>query len=171
MTNLTNMLSKFVNSNTASTSGSGTLPSNTITNLKVIKDTVTPTNNGSTKYVQPPVVQVQPQVPNSEPVVAPVCAPMPNPKPSIPYPSRLNDQKIREKANNQIEKFYQIFQDLHFDISFADALILMPKFASTLKSLISNKEKLFELARTPLNEHCLAVLLKKLSEKLGRSWR
>ncbi|GKE76312.1 hypothetical protein Tco_1542432, partial [Tanacetum coccineum] len=35
MTNLTNMLTKFVNSNTASTSGSGTLPSNTITNLKV----------------------------------------------------------------------------------------------------------------------------------------
>ncbi|GJU82116.1 reverse transcriptase domain-containing protein [Tanacetum coccineum] len=90
----------------------------------------------------------------------------PNPKPSIPYPSRLNHQKIREKANNQIEKFYQIFQDLHFDISFAEALILMPKFALTLKSLISNKEKLFELARTLLNEHCLAVLLKKLPEKL-----
>ncbi|GJU83594.1 reverse transcriptase domain-containing protein [Tanacetum coccineum] len=99
--------------------------------------------------------------------LAPVSAPKPNPKPSIPYPSRLNDQKIREKANNQIEKFYQIFQDLHFDISFADALILMPKFASTLKSLISNKEKLFELARTPLNEHCSAVLLKKLPKKLG----
>ncbi|GJY79560.1 hypothetical protein Tco_0485361 [Tanacetum coccineum] len=103
---------------------------------------------------------------NLFPVVAPVSAPKPNPKPSIPYPSRLNDQKIREKANNQIEKFYQIFQDLHFDISFADALILMPKFASTLKSLISNKEKLFELARTSLNEHCSAVLLKKLPEKL-----
>ncbi|GKB57357.1 hypothetical protein Tco_0913543 [Tanacetum coccineum] len=94
-------------------------------------------------------------------------APKPNPKPSIPYPSRLNDQKIREKANNQIERFYQIFQDLHFDISFTDALILMPKFASTLKSLISNKEKLFELARTSLNEHCSAILLKKLPEKLG----
>ncbi|GKD56997.1 reverse transcriptase domain-containing protein [Tanacetum coccineum] len=182
--------------------GSGTLPSNTITNPKVdlkgittrsgvayqgptipttsssppkvveretevTKDTVPPTNNGSTKDVQPPVVQVQPQVPNSEPVVAPVSAPMPNPKPSIPYPSRLNDQKIRKKANNQIEKFYQIFQDLHLDISFVDALIIMPKFPVTLKSLISNKEKLFELARTPLNEHCLAVLLKKLSEKLG----
>ncbi|GJT27791.1 hypothetical protein Tco_0908066 [Tanacetum coccineum] len=66
-----------------------------------------------------------------------------------------------------MEKFYQIFQDLHFDISFADDLILMPKFASTLKSLISNKEKLFELEKTPLNEHCSAVLLKKLPEKLG----
>ncbi|GJW66407.1 reverse transcriptase domain-containing protein [Tanacetum coccineum] len=65
-----------------------------------------------------------------------------------------------------MEKFYQIFQDLHFDISFADALIIMPKFALTLKSLINNKEKLFEMARSPLNEHCSAVLLKKLPEKL-----
>ncbi|GKC22340.1 hypothetical protein Tco_1024490 [Tanacetum coccineum] len=133
---------------------------------EVTKDMVPPTNNGSTKDVQPPVVQVETHVPIFEPVVAPVSAPKPNPKPSIPYPSSLNDQKIREKANNQIEKFYQIFQDLHFDISFADALILMPKFASTLKSLISNKEKLFKLARTPLNEHCSAILLKKLPKKL-----
>ncbi|GKE12517.1 hypothetical protein Tco_1416068 [Tanacetum coccineum] len=112
---------------------------------EVIKDTVPPTNNESTKDVQPPVVQVETQVPNSEPVVAlvvepveaPVSAPKPNPKSSIPYPSRLNDQKLREKANNQMEKIFQIFQDLHFDISFADALILMPKFALTIKSLRS----------------------------------
>ncbi|GJU21446.1 reverse transcriptase domain-containing protein [Tanacetum coccineum] len=200
MTNLTDMLSKFVNSNTASTSGSGTLPSNTITNPKVdlkgittrsgvayqgptipttssppkvveretevTKDTVPPTNNGSTKDVQPPVVQVQSQVPNSEPVVIPVSAPMPNLKTSIPYPSRRNDEKRREKANDQVEKFYKIFQDMSFEISLADALILMPKFASTLKALIGNKEKLSEMARTPLNEHCSAVILNKLPEKL-----
>ncbi|GJW99674.1 reverse transcriptase domain-containing protein [Tanacetum coccineum] len=130
---------------------------------EVTKDTVPLTNNEGTQDVQPPVVQVETQVPNE----APVSALKPNPKPSIPYPSRLNVQKLREKANNQMEKFFQIFQDLHFDISFADALILMPKFASTIKSLLSNKEKLFELARTPLNEHCSAVLLKKLPEKLG----
>ncbi|GJZ06974.1 hypothetical protein Tco_0540767 [Tanacetum coccineum] len=114
MTNLTDMLSKFVNGNTASTSGSGTLPRNTITNpkvdlkgittqsgiayqgptipttsppkvvereTKVIKDTVPPTNNGSTKDVQPPFVQVQSQVPKSEPVVDPISALMPNLKP------------------------------------------------------------------------------------------
>ncbi|GKG12515.1 hypothetical protein Tco_0346752, partial [Tanacetum coccineum] len=51
----------------------------------------------STKDVQPPVVQVQPHVPNSEPVVTPVSAPMPNLKPSIPYPSRRNDERRREK--------------------------------------------------------------------------
>nr|GEY73385.1 reverse transcriptase domain-containing protein [Tanacetum cinerariifolium] len=65
------------------------------------------------------------------------------PKPNIPYPSRLNDQKLREKATNQIDKFFQIFQDLHFDISFADALLLMLKFASMIKSLLTNKDKVF----------------------------
>nr|GFA53655.1 reverse transcriptase domain-containing protein [Tanacetum cinerariifolium] len=66
-----------------------------------------------------------------------------------------------------MEKFFQIFHDLHFDISFANALILMPKFASTIKSLLANKDKLFELAKVPLNENCSAMLLKKLLEKLG----
>nr|GFB80476.1 reverse transcriptase domain-containing protein [Tanacetum cinerariifolium] len=57
-----------------------------------------------------------------------------------------NDERNREKANNQIEKFYQIFKDMSFEISYADALILMPKFASTLKALIGNKEKSSEMA-------------------------
>nr|GEX74755.1 reverse transcriptase domain-containing protein [Tanacetum cinerariifolium] len=142
---------------------------------EVTKDTVPPTNNESTKDAQPLVFLFETQVPNSEPVAAPVVEPVeapisaskPNPKPSIPYPSRLNDQNLHEKANDQMENFFQIFQDLNFNISFVDALILMPKFATTIKSLLTNKEKLFELARTPLNEHCLAVLLKKLPEKLG----
>nr|GEU44761.1 reverse transcriptase domain-containing protein [Tanacetum cinerariifolium] len=192
--------------NTASSLGSGTLPSNTITNPKedlkgittqsgtaykgptipttssslpkvverkteVTKDIVPPTNNGSTKDVQPPVVQIKILIPNSEPIVepvkAPVSAPKPNLKPSIPYPSRLHDQKLRDKANDQKEKFFKMFKDLDFNISFADALILMPMFNPTIKSLLTNKEKLFELARTPLNEHCSAVLLKTLPEKLG----
>ncbi|GJV33765.1 reverse transcriptase domain-containing protein [Tanacetum coccineum] len=90
---------------------------------------------------------------------------MPNLKPIIPYPSRRNDEKHHEKANDQVEKFYKIFQDMSFEISLADALILKPKFASTLKALIRNKEKLSEMARTPLNEHCSAVILNKLPEK------
>nr|GEZ29476.1 reverse transcriptase domain-containing protein [Tanacetum cinerariifolium] len=51
--------------------------------------------------------------------------------------------------------------------SFADASILMPKFASTIKSLLTNKDKLFELSKIPLNDNCSAMLLKKLPEKLG----
>nr|GEW95916.1 reverse transcriptase domain-containing protein [Tanacetum cinerariifolium] len=207
---LKNMFGQFVKMNTASSSGSKTLPVNTITNPKedlkgittrskiayqgptipttssslpkvvereteVTKDTVPPTNNGSTKDVQPPVVQTETPIQNSEPVVAliikPVVAPVSalksNQKPSIPYPSRLHDQTLRDKANDQKEKFFQIFQDLNFNISFADALILMPKFGLTIKTLLTNKDKLYELARTPLNEHCSVVLLKKLPEKLG----
>ncbi|GJS66103.1 reverse transcriptase domain-containing protein [Tanacetum coccineum] len=122
--NLTDMLSKFVTSNTASTSG--TLPSNTVTNPKedlkgittrsgvaykgptipitsspkvmereteVTKDTMPPTNNGSTEDVQPPVVPVVHHESISEPVNAPVSASMPNQKASIPFPSRRNDER------------------------------------------------------------------------------
>nr|GFC65132.1 hypothetical protein [Tanacetum cinerariifolium] len=101
------------------------------------------------------------------PLIPEPDVPRPQSKPLILYPSRLNDQKLREKATNQMEKFFQIFHDLHFDISFADALLLMLKFASTIKSLLANKDKLFELAKVPLNENCSAMLLKKLPEKLG----
>ncbi|GJR03395.1 reverse transcriptase domain-containing protein [Tanacetum coccineum] len=90
-----------------------------------------------------------------------------NPKPSIPYPSRQNDEKRHENADEQKEKFYEIFKHMSFEISFIDALTLMPKFASTLKALIGNKENLSEMARTPLNEHCSSVILNKLPEKPG----
>ncbi|GKA10931.1 reverse transcriptase domain-containing protein [Tanacetum coccineum] len=96
-------------------------------------------------------------------------APMPSPRrPSIMESFRLMMKRgAVKKANDQIEKFYEIFKDLSFEISLTDALILMPKFASTLKALIGNKEKLSEMARTPLNEHYSAVILNKLPEKLG----
>ncbi|GJR35431.1 reverse transcriptase domain-containing protein [Tanacetum coccineum] len=199
---LESMLGNFIKMNTASTSGSGTLPGNTITNpkedlkgittrsgvayqglaipstsssppkvmnhdTKVTKNTMLPTNNKSTEDVQPPFIQVQSQNPTFEPVVDPVSAPRPNQQTLIPFPSRRNDERRREKANDQIEKFYEIFRDLSFEISFTDALTLMPKFASTLKTLIGNKEKLSEMARTPLNENCSAVILNKLPKKLG----
>nr|GEV09351.1 reverse transcriptase domain-containing protein [Tanacetum cinerariifolium] len=80
--------------------------------------------------------------------------------------AHIQPLKLREKATNQMEKFFQIFHDLYFDISFANALLLMPKFASTIKSFLTNKDKLFELAKVPLNENCLAMLHKKLPKKL-----
>ncbi|GKB13366.1 reverse transcriptase domain-containing protein, partial [Tanacetum coccineum] len=90
------------------------------------KDKVQNTSLESIVHVQPLVVQ--------DPIPEPEVASKPNPKPSIPYPSRLNDQKLREKANNQMLKFLQIFQRLHFDIIFADAHLHMPKFSSTFKN-------------------------------------
>ncbi|GJS69286.1 reverse transcriptase domain-containing protein [Tanacetum coccineum] len=115
-------------------------------------------NQGSTAHIPPPVNPI----PISEPDV-----PKTLPKLNIPYPSRLNYQKSRKKASNRMEKIFQIFQDLRFDISFADALLLMPRFAPTINSLLMNKEKLLELAKIPLNENCSAMLLKKLPKKLG----
>ncbi|GKE73834.1 hypothetical protein Tco_1535875, partial [Tanacetum coccineum] len=100
---------------------------------EVTKDKVFPTNNGITEDVQPLVVPVENQISISEPVVAPISAPMPNPKPSIPYPSRRNDEKLRENANEQIEKFYEIFKEMSFEISFMDTLTLMPKLLQLLK--------------------------------------
>ncbi|GJR21917.1 reverse transcriptase domain-containing protein [Tanacetum coccineum] len=121
--NLQNMICGLFQ-NQASTSG--TLPSNTIPNPKVERETEETTDKeqtnfqGSTAQIPPPVIPI-----------------------SIPNPY------------------------LRFDISFADALLLMPRFAPTIKSLLMNKEKLLELAKIPLNENCLAMLLKKLPEKLG----
>nr|GEZ93449.1 reverse transcriptase domain-containing protein [Tanacetum cinerariifolium] len=190
MTSLTNsnlelkiMFGQFMKMNTTSSSGSGTLPGNTITNLKedlngvttrrgiaypgptipttssfliverqteATKYTVHPTKNGSTEDVQPLLFPTESLILTSEPVVSPIIEPVaspvsasrPNQRPSIPYPSRLQDQKLRDKANDQREKFFQIFKDLNFNISFADALILMPKFGLSIKSLLTNKDKL-----------------------------
>nr|GEW43215.1 reverse transcriptase domain-containing protein [Tanacetum cinerariifolium] len=134
---------------------------------EVTKDQVQTPSSQSTAPVQPPVSQSETPTLISEPVVASVSALMPNVKSSIPYPSRRDNERRRDQANEQIEKFYEIYKDMSFKISFTDALILMPKFASTLKALIGNKEKLSEIAKTPKNEHCSAVILNKLPRKFG----
>ncbi|GKB02499.1 reverse transcriptase domain-containing protein [Tanacetum coccineum] len=129
---LKNMMANFFQmqhqNQNQSTSGSGSLPSNTIVNpsgyLKAITTrsgiayhgpTIPPTSSSlpkvverkievtkdtvqlNTENIQPPVVQV--------PISRPKVAPKSKPKPSIPYPSRLNDQKLREKNNDQMLKF------------------------------------------------------------------
>nr|GEV94163.1 reverse transcriptase domain-containing protein [Tanacetum cinerariifolium] len=172
---LKNMFGQFMKMNTALSSGSKTLPGNTITNPE--EDLKGITTRSGTAYPgptipttsYPPVVEreTEPVIsPIIEPVASPVSDLKPNLRPSIPYPSRLQDQKLRDKANDQREKFFQIFKDLNFNISFADALIIMPKFGPSIKSLLTNKDKLYELTITLLNKHCSAVLLKKFPKKL-----
>nr|GEX31782.1 reverse transcriptase domain-containing protein [Tanacetum cinerariifolium] len=137
---------------------SGTLPSNTIPNPKGEMKAITtrsgvaykgpsiPTKPSPKKVVQRETEEItdkektnfQGSTGHIQPTVIPILEPdvlKTLPKPNIPYPSRLNDQKLRKKATNQMEKFFQIFQDLHFDISFADALLLMPKFSFTIKRM------------------------------------
>nr|GEV32802.1 hypothetical protein [Tanacetum cinerariifolium] len=119
----------------------------------------------STKNIQPPSVQVHEK--DKEPIDKPFV--VPKTKPNLPYPSRLAKEKIREKDDIFAAKFMEIFRDLHFKLSFADALVHMPKFSPMFKKLLNNKDKLIKLTKTPLNENCSAVVLKKLSEKLGAS--
>ncbi|GJV63210.1 reverse transcriptase domain-containing protein [Tanacetum coccineum] len=144
-----------------SPSSSGSLPSNTVANprgdLKAIttrscvsydEPTIPTTSSPLSKEVErePEATKDKVQTTNlgSTAHVQPLVVQVPIPEPD----------------------FLQIFQRLHFDLSFVDALLHIPKFASTFKSLISNKEKLFELANMPLNKNCSAMLLKKLPEKL-----
>nr|GEV69702.1 hypothetical protein [Tanacetum cinerariifolium] len=104
-----------------------------------------------TEDIQPPSVQVQDKEPVDEPFV------IQKPKANFPYPSRLAKEKLREKDDNLAAKFMEIFCDLHFELSFADALIHMPKFTPMFKNLLNNKDKLIELTKTPLNENYSAV--------------
>nr|GFA58547.1 hypothetical protein [Tanacetum cinerariifolium] len=82
---------------------------------EVTKDTELP----STEDIQPPSVQVQVQ--EEEPIEKPFIV-IPKAKANLPYPSRLAKEKIREKDDSLAAKFMEIFRDLHFELSFADAL-------------------------------------------------
>ncbi|GJY72655.1 reverse transcriptase domain-containing protein [Tanacetum coccineum] len=101
---------------------------------------------GSTAQIPPPVTPIsilEPDVPKTLPKTTPIPEPdVPKslPKPNIPYPSPLNQEKFCEKSSYQKEKIFQMFQDLRFDISFADALFFMPRFAPTIRNLLMNKE-------------------------------
>nr|GEV75682.1 reverse transcriptase domain-containing protein [Tanacetum cinerariifolium] len=96
--------------------------------------------------IQPPLVQVEIQVDKlaEEPSVV-----IPKAKANLPYPSRLQKEKLREKDDILAAKFMEIFRDLHFELSFTDAFIHMPKFAPMFKKLLNNKDKLIELTKTP----------------------
>ncbi|GJU10249.1 reverse transcriptase domain-containing protein [Tanacetum coccineum] len=144
-------------------STSSSLPSNTIPNPMNEAKAIT-TRSGSSydgPPIPPPVVEKE----NKEPIEEPSL--VQKTKPKLPYPSRLAKEKIREKDDILASKFMEIFRNLHFELSFADALIHMPKFAPMFKKMLNNKDKLIELTKTPLNENCSAVVLKKLPEKLG----
>ncbi|GJY81375.1 reverse transcriptase domain-containing protein [Tanacetum coccineum] len=135
MTNITDLLTKIVNSNKASTSSSGSLPSNTIANPK-----------GELKAITTKGCFHIDGTSNSP---------------------RVNKEKISKKDDLLALKFMEIFRNLHFELSFADALLHMPKFAPMFRKLLNNKDKILDLTKTPVNENCSAVILKTFPEKLG----
>nr|GEW43483.1 reverse transcriptase domain-containing protein [Tanacetum cinerariifolium] len=116
-----NMMASLLQMNTTSTSGTGSLPSNTIANLKGELKAIT-TRSGL--VIDGPTVPTPPQSINLE-------------------------------------------VDEHVEETFTDPDLAEYTIKKMLKALLSNKEKLQELANTPLNENCSAVILKKLPQKLG----
>ncbi|GJQ91525.1 reverse transcriptase domain-containing protein [Tanacetum coccineum] len=98
---------------------------------------------GSTAQIPPLVIpkpipepEILKTLPKSTPIPEPEI-PKTVPKPNIPYPSRRDNQKNREKASYQKEKIFQMFQDLRFDISFAMLWFLMPDLLLRLGNLLS----------------------------------
>ncbi|GJQ93990.1 reverse transcriptase domain-containing protein [Tanacetum coccineum] len=138
------MLSFMQNYHTNQASSSSSLPSNTIPNPRNEAKAIT-TRSG----------------------VSYITTPIPQPVVEKETGAKLAKEKLREKDDILASKFMEIFRNLHFELSFADALIHMPKFAPMFKKMLNNKDKLIELTKTPLNENCSAVVLKKLSKKLG----
>nr|GEZ03043.1 hypothetical protein [Tanacetum cinerariifolium] len=138
---------------------SSSLPSNTIPNPEGEAKAIT-TRSGMS-YKEPPIPP--PGVEEQEPIEETTDTELPSTKDIQPP---LTKEKSREKDDILATKFMEIFRDLYFELSFADAPMHMPKFASMSKKLLNNKNKLIELTKTPLNENCSAIVLKKLPDKL-----
>ncbi|GJV16134.1 reverse transcriptase domain-containing protein [Tanacetum coccineum] len=190
------MMASFFQMNTASTSSLGSLPSNIVANLRGELKAITTRSglvlDGPSVPMPPPFINPEEDERVKETLIdlelAEYTIKVPPPlvqkakppsqinyvvhqrdprHPHIPYPSRMNQEKQKEKDEVQIHKFWQMFKQLYINITLVDALVLIPKYQKMLKSLLSNKEKLLELANKPLNKNCSAIILKKLPEKLG----
>ncbi|GJW36463.1 reverse transcriptase domain-containing protein [Tanacetum coccineum] len=148
MTNLTEMLSKFITSNTASSSNS----ENTAQ--------VPPPEDHDSIFIEIPKPKAKKTVPEPN-------SPEPNSyQPKLPYPDRI---KVREKdtpPSAQQSRFMKLFKQLCLEIRLKDTLIEMPKFNKWLSTLLRNKEKLEEIAITTVNAKCSAIILNKVPEKL-----
>ncbi|GKD93091.1 reverse transcriptase domain-containing protein, partial [Tanacetum coccineum] len=148
------MLSFMQNYHTNQASSSSSLPSNTIPNPRNEAKAIT-TRSGASydgPLIPPPVVEKESEVTKDT---------------ELPSTEDIQPQLIQDlgKDKESIKEPF-LFKRPNL-LSVADALIHMPKFAPMFKKMLNNKDKLIELTKTPLNENCSAVVLKKLPEKLG----
>nr|GEU43245.1 hypothetical protein [Tanacetum cinerariifolium] len=161
-----NMMASLLQMNTASTSGSGSLLSNIVANPKGKLKAITTRSglvvDGPTVPTPPPFInleedeRVEETLTNSDLFEYTIKVP---PPPVQKY-----------KPPSQIEYVVHQRDPLHPNILYPSRMLKQKqqeKDEKMLKALLSNKEKLQELANTPLNENCLAVIQKKLPEKLG----
>nr|GEY58903.1 hypothetical protein [Tanacetum cinerariifolium] len=160
-----NMMASLLQMNTASTSGSGSLPRNTVANPKGKLKAIT-TRSGL--VTDGPTVLTPPQSINQE-VDERVKETFTNPD-LAEYTIKVPPPPVQKyKPLSQREFVVHKMDPLHSDIPYPSRMLKQKqheKDKKMLKALLSNKEKLQELANTPLNENCSAVILKKLPEKL-----
>ncbi|GJV60946.1 hypothetical protein Tco_1467046 [Tanacetum coccineum] len=142
---LKNMMASFFQMNTASTSGSGSLPSNTVANprgeLKAITTQIGLVLDGPSVHMPPPFINPEEdervEETLTDPELAEYTIKVPPPLvqkakptslknyvvhkrdplyPNIPYPSRMHQEKQQEKDEVQIHKFWQMFKQVHINV-------------------------------------------------------
>ncbi|GJZ94716.1 reverse transcriptase domain-containing protein [Tanacetum coccineum] len=153
---LKNMMASFFQMNTASTSGTGSLLSNTVANPKGELKAITTRSglvlDGPSIPMPPPFINTKEYERVEETLTDPEHGEF-----TIKVPPPLV-----QKAKLPSQRYYVVHQR-----DPRHPYIPYPSIMHQEKLLISNKEKLLELANTPLKENCSAVILKKLPEKLG----
>ncbi|GJW42643.1 hypothetical protein Tco_0071442 [Tanacetum coccineum] len=89
----------------------------------------------------PPLVHEQYQRQRIPRIAEPLSLPN-KAKPNFLTPSRLNNQKIRKRMISCFKDYGNLSVNLHFELSFADAPIHMPKIATRVcKKMLTNKDK------------------------------
>nr|GEY97548.1 DNA-directed DNA polymerase [Tanacetum cinerariifolium] len=131
-----------INNDTASTSGLGLLPSNTVANPRGNLKAIT-TRSG---------------VSYDGPLIPPHTSSLPKVVERVP-------EVTKDTVQLSTENIQPSMAQTQVPI---DKPVVAPKPKLTIPyPLLNNKEKLFDLATTPVNENCLTVILKKLPKKLG----
>nr|GEY31142.1 reverse transcriptase domain-containing protein [Tanacetum cinerariifolium] len=138
---------KAVEPNCVTYAGSGTLPGNTITNPK--EDLKGITTRSGVAYQGPTI---------------------PTPSKVVKQGTKVTKDQVQTPSSQStppVQPLVFQYETLVFEPVGAPVSSLMPNLKPSIPYPSRNKEKLSEMARTPMNEHCLAVILNKLPKKLG----
>ncbi|GKD29749.1 reverse transcriptase domain-containing protein, partial [Tanacetum coccineum] len=198
MANVTSLLTSLCDNfkNSASTSNSGTLPSQTVTNPRQQINAITTRSGKTLEEPSTPLVPTTPVVsnPQKEPEQNPETstekvqnpnleniAHVPPPEEEESIFMEIPKPKAKKTVNVEIQdlnsprpnsypskhsRFLKMFKQLRLEIGLKDPLVKMPKFNKWLSSLLRNKEKLEEIAITTVNAECSAIIMNKVPEKL-----
>ena len=159
---------------TVNTRQPGTLPSNTIQNLKNDGHCMAITNRGGKQTIDPPmpskeekvikdndkVVEVSGEVEDNTGKDAEVSIkviPMPTPPP--PFPQRL----VKKSEDGKYRRFITMLKQLSINVPLVEALEQMPGYAKFMKDLVTKKDR--SLSRMMIDCSIVVLLLQDPSYK------